>query len=88
MTLLKRDPERLQKLRTAIRYLLSNDALERGHQSRLAEHFDVSRQRVHQVLNEEQDRRTRGAAIRRVAEQRRQREAIAAMFPQRRDEFL
>ena len=41
MTIFRRDPERLLKLRTAIRYLLSNDALERGHQTRLAEHFDV-----------------------------------------------
>ncbi len=55
--MLHRDPERLRKLRIAIRYLLHEDALLRGHQSRLAEHFNVSRQRVHQVVNDEQQRR-------------------------------
>ena len=53
----KRDAERLRKLRVAVRYLLLRDALERGHQSRLAEHFDLSRQRVHQVVIEERQRR-------------------------------
>jgi hypothetical protein len=38
--------------------------MERGHQSRLAEHFDVSRQRVHQVVN--QERRRRALLIERV----------------------
>jgi len=55
---LHRDPERLRKLRIAVRYLLQRDAFRRGHQTRLAEHFQVSRQRVHQVVNEEQRRRT------------------------------
>lgn len=49
----KRDYERLDKLRIAVRYLLDKDSLKRGHQSRLAEHFAVSRQRVHQVVTEE-----------------------------------
>ena len=40
-----------------MRYLVANESLERGHQSRLAEHFDVSRQRVHQVVNQERRRR-------------------------------
>jgi len=53
----RRDAERIRKLRTAVRYLVANDSLERGHQSRLAEHFDVSRQRVHQVVNQERKRR-------------------------------
>jgi hypothetical protein len=53
----RRDRERVQKLRIAVRYLVSRDVLERGHQSRLAEHFDVSRQRVHQVVNQERARR-------------------------------
>ena len=57
MVVIRRDPERLEKLRLAIRYLLRQDALSRGHQSRLAEHFSISRQRVHQVVNEEQVRR-------------------------------
>ena len=57
MVIIRRDPERLEKLRLAIRYLLRQDMLARGHQTRLAEHFSVSRQRVHQVVNEEQGRR-------------------------------
>lgn len=64
MTILRRDPERLAKLRLAIRYLLREDALARGHQSRLAEHFSMSRQRVHQVLNEEQQRQANAAISR------------------------
>ena len=54
---MRRDIERIRKLRTAVRYLVANESLERGHQSRLAEHFDVSRQRVHQVVNQERRRR-------------------------------
>ncbi len=65
MAVIRRDPERLNKLRLAIRYLLREDALERGHQTRLAEHFSVSRQRVHQVVNEEQGRRERAAEMKR-----------------------
>jgi hypothetical protein len=53
----RRDRERVKKLRVAVRYLVARDVLERGHQSRLAEHFDVSRQRVHQVVNQERARR-------------------------------
>lgn len=71
MTVLRRDPERLYKLRLAIRYLLRENALARGHQTRLAEHFSMSRQRVHQVVNEEQARREHAlltrAALRRTA---------------------
>ena len=62
--MLRRDPERLLKLRIAVRYLLREDVMERGHQSRLAEHFQVSRQRVHQVVNQEQQRRDHAALIR------------------------
>ncbi len=61
---IRRDPERLKMLRAAIRYLLREDALQRGHQARLAEHFSVSRQRVHQVVNEEELRRDEAAATR------------------------
>lgn len=85
MALIKRDPERLHKLRMAIRYLLTNDALERGHQSRLAEHFAVSRQRVHQVVHEEQDRRIREAALRRLARQRTESASTVGAFNARRD---
>ena len=53
----RRDRERVKKLRIAVRYLVARDVLERGHQSRLAEHFDISRQRVHQVVNQERARR-------------------------------
>lgn len=53
----RRDPERVMKLRVAVRYLVARDSMQRGYQSRLAEHFDVSRQRVHQVVNQERTRR-------------------------------
>jgi DNA-directed RNA polymerase sigma subunit (sigma70/sigma32) len=49
----KRDPERTEKLRIAVRYLLQRDGMTQGSQSRLAEHFNVSRQRVHQIVVEE-----------------------------------
>lgn len=49
----KRDPQRTEKLRIAIRYLLQHGDMVQGSQSRLAEHFKVSRQRVHQIVVEE-----------------------------------
>lgn len=49
----KRDPERTDKLRIAVRYLLQRNGMTQGSQSRLAEHFNVSRQRVHQIVVEE-----------------------------------
>ena len=49
----RRDPQRTQKLRIAVRYLLERECLAKGNQSRLAEHFKVSRQRVHQIVVEE-----------------------------------
>lgn len=49
----KRDPHRTEKLRIAVRYLLERGGLAPGSQSRLAEHFKVSRQRVHQIVVEE-----------------------------------
>lgn len=52
----KRDPERTQKMRIAVRYLLERNSLAKGNQSRLAEHFHVSRQRVHQIVVEERKR--------------------------------
>ena len=70
------------KLRIAVRYLLRRDALERGHQTRLAEHFDVSRQRVHQVVNEEQTRRERAALTRmRLADLAAQPATATALVP-------
>jgi hypothetical protein len=54
--MLKRDPERLERLRTAVRYLLASKTLERGHQTRLAELYQVTRQRVNQVVVEEEVR--------------------------------
>ena len=80
--MIRRDPERLTKLRIAVRYLLREDALKRGHQTRLAEHFTVSRQRVHQVVNEEQSRRERAALTRiRMAELLAQKGIAAAAVP-------
>jgi DNA-directed RNA polymerase sigma subunit (sigma70/sigma32) len=52
----KRDPQRTEKLRIAVRYLLDRGELPAGSQSRLAEHFKVSRQRVHQIVVEERRR--------------------------------
>jgi hypothetical protein len=49
----KRDPQRTERLRAAVRYMLEHGTLQVGSQSRLAEHFRVSRQRVHQVVQEE-----------------------------------
>jgi hypothetical protein len=49
----KRDPQRTEKLRTAIRYMLEHGSLVAGSQTRLAEHFKVSRQRVHQLVVDE-----------------------------------
>ena len=62
--MLRRDPERLQRLRVAVRYLLTNNAFERGHQARLAEVYHITRQRVNQVIIEE-ERRTGVARARR-----------------------
>jgi hypothetical protein len=72
----RRDLERVKKLRIAVRYLVARDSLERGYQSRLAEHFDVSRQRVHQVANQERARRQ--ALIERVRMIRAARAATAS----------
>jgi hypothetical protein len=52
----KRDPQRTQKLRIAVRHLLEKEALEKGIQATLARHFNVSRQRVHQIVVEERQR--------------------------------
>ena len=49
----KRDLQRTEKLRTAIRYMLEHGTLVAGSQTRLAEHFSVSRQRVHQIVVDE-----------------------------------
>lgn len=49
----KRDPEKTEKLRKAVRYLVERGEFPFGIQSRLGEHFQVTRQRVHQVVVEE-----------------------------------
>jgi hypothetical protein len=67
--MLKRDPERLERLRKAVRYLLVNQAFERGDQVRLAEHFRITRQRVHQVVVEERQRTNMLRATERVSEE-------------------
>ena len=56
----KRDPQRTEKLRRAVRYMLDHGTLVQGSQSRLAEHFKVTRQRVHQIVVEERHRTTGG----------------------------
>lgn len=50
---MRQSAERTEKLRIAIRYLLDRGPFPKGAQSRLAEHFDVTRQRVHQMVVEE-----------------------------------
>jgi DNA-directed RNA polymerase sigma subunit (sigma70/sigma32) len=57
----KRDPHRTERLRRAIRYMLDHGTLVQGSQSRLAEHFKVTRQRVHQIVVEERRRLVRKA---------------------------
>jgi hypothetical protein len=51
-----RDKERAEKIRVAVRYLLDRNAMQRGHQARLARHFGISRQRVNQIVDEERVR--------------------------------
>jgi hypothetical protein len=67
--MLKRDPERLERLRIAVRYLLAKQAFARGDQVKLANHFRVTRQRVHQVIVEEEQRTGVVRAKKRVAEE-------------------
>ena len=64
----KRDPERTRRIRIAVRYLLDHGCLAKGNQSRIAEHFQVSRQRVHQIVVEERRRALLRAGVA-VAEQ-------------------
>ena len=52
----KRDPEKTRRLRAAVRYLIQQGNLVKGNQATLARHFQVSRQRVHQIVNEERAR--------------------------------
>jgi len=54
---------KVEKLRIAVRYLIRNDALARGHQSRLAEHFGFSRQRVSQIVGAELARQEKGQVL-------------------------
>ena len=65
--MLTRDPERLQRLRAAVRYLLTTSKLEHGHQARLAQYFSVTRQRVNQVVSEQEARTGRVRPKRRAA---------------------
>jgi hypothetical protein len=51
--MIARPPDRLARLRIAVRYLVTRDQLARGHQSRLAEHFGITRQRVSQIVGDE-----------------------------------
>ena len=52
-------PREYRKLVLAVRYLVTNEKLARGHQSRLADHFDISRQRVNQIVTRERLRKLR-----------------------------
>lgn len=79
--MLKRDPERLEKLRIAVRYLLKSQALAHGHQATLAKHFNVTRQRVNQVLLEEELRTGLSRPRRRAAETHSARHAVSHPNP-------
>ena len=59
----RRDPERTAKLRRVVSYLLERECMNKGDQSRLAEHFKVSRQRVHQIVVEDRRRYQQQHAI-------------------------
>lgn len=54
-----KNQQRTARLRIAVRYLLNKGYLwegtSKGLQSRLGDHFQVSRQRVHQVVVEERE---------------------------------
>ena len=58
----RRDPAKVKRLRIAVRYLLEKGQINpinggsKGVQARLAEHFEGSRQRVHQIVVEERRR--------------------------------
>lgn len=54
--MVKRDPDRTRRLRTAVRYLVETGGMVKGNQATLARHFHVSRQRVHQIVIEERRR--------------------------------
>ena len=54
--MVRREPGRTEKIRVAVRYLLTMNRLEKGTQAELARHFHVSRQRVHQIVVEERQR--------------------------------
>lgn len=54
----RRDPERLEKMRVAVRFLLARNALRHGHQAQLAQHFNVTRQRVNQIVVDERLRQS------------------------------
>ena len=58
-----RKRERGKRLRIAICHLLANGQMSRGAQTRLAQHFGLSRQRVHQVVVEERSRMNWGAQM-------------------------
>lgn len=58
--MVKRDPQRLRRMRLVVRRLIESDSLEKGAQKRLADYFGVTRQRVHQVVNEERRRHAAG----------------------------
>ena len=50
---------RFKKASEAVRYMIEHGTLVQGSQSRLAEHFKVTRQRVHQIVVEERQRLAR-----------------------------
>jgi len=53
----RRPSERIRQLRIVVRYFLDHGLMQEGTQAFLARRFDLSRQRVHQIVTEERARR-------------------------------
>jgi plasmid maintenance system antidote protein VapI len=49
--------ERIRQLRIVVRYFLDHGLMREGSQAFLARRFDVTRQRVNQIVAEERQRR-------------------------------
>lgn len=75
-----RDPARAEKLRIAVRYLLDKQRLRRGHQTRLAEHFGITRQRVNQIVDEERARVAIRSLLQRKALDRPYQSRVAMLY--------
>ena len=53
----RRPTERIRRLRIVVRYFMDHGLMQEGTQSFLARKFDLTRQRVNQIVGEERARR-------------------------------